>query len=42
MKLLLLLEGTQNGDDVGEGREVGEGERRGEGVDVKEVLEEGL
>lgn len=42
MKLLLLLEGVQNGDDVGEGREVGEGERRGEGVDLKEVLEEGL
>ncbi len=42
MKLLLLLEGVQNGDNVGEGREVGEGERRGEGVDLKEVLEEGL
>ena len=42
MKLLLLLEGVQNGDDVREGREVGEGERRGEGVDLKEVLEEGL
>lgn len=42
MKLLLLLEGVQNGDNVEEGREVGEGERRGEGVDLKEVLEEGL
>lgn len=42
VKLLLLLEGVQNGDDIGEGREVGEGERRGEGVDLKEVLEEGL
>lgn len=42
MKLLLLLERVQNGDDVREGREVGEGERSGEGVDLKEVLEEGL
>lgn len=42
VKLLLLLEGVQNGNDVREGREVGEGERRGEGVNLKEVLEEGL